>query len=108
MKLETLAIHAGQHPDPASGAVMTPIVLSSTFAQQGPGHHKGYEYSRSGNPTRNTLEACAAALEGGEARPRLQLGLRGHHRPSCTPSAPAITSCAATTCTAAPSASSTR
>jgi cystathionine beta-lyase/cystathionine gamma-synthase len=64
MKLETLAIHAGQHPDPISGAVMTPIVLSSTFAQDGPGHHKGYEYSRTGNPTRNTLEACAAALEG--------------------------------------------
>lgn len=64
MKLETLAIHAGQHPDPTSGAVMTPIVLSSTFAQEGPGHHKGYDYSRSGNPTRNTLEACGAALEG--------------------------------------------
>lgn len=64
MKLETLAVHAGQHPDPTSGAVMPPIVLSSTFAQQGPGVHKGYEYSRSGNPTRNTLEACLAALEG--------------------------------------------
>ena len=63
--LDTLAIHAGQDPDPASGAVMTPIVLSSTFAQAGPGRHKGYEYSRSGNPTRNALEACLAALEGG-------------------------------------------
>ncbi|MEI8256681.1 MAG: cystathionine gamma-synthase [Deltaproteobacteria bacterium] len=66
MKLETLAIHAGQHPDPTSGAVMTPIVLSSTFAQNGPGVHQGYEYSRSGNPTRNTLEALIAALEGGK------------------------------------------
>jgi cystathionine beta-lyase/cystathionine gamma-synthase len=66
MKLDTLAVHAGQHPDPTSGAVMTPIVLSSTFAQDGPGEHKGYEYSRSGNPTRNTLEACIAALEGGK------------------------------------------
>ncbi|MBL8679075.1 MAG: PLP-dependent transferase [Myxococcales bacterium] len=66
MKLETLAVHAGQHPDPTSGAVMTPIVLSSTFAQDGPGEHKGFEYSRSGNPTRNTLEACIAALEGGK------------------------------------------
>lgn len=66
MKIETLAIHGGQHPDPTSGAVMPPIVLSSTFAQQGPGKHKGYEYSRSGNPTRNTLEACVAALEGGK------------------------------------------
>jgi cystathionine gamma-synthase/cystathionine gamma-lyase len=64
MKLDTLAVHAGQHPDPVSGAVMPPIVLSSTFAQDGPGVHKGYEYSRSGNPTRNTLEACIAALEG--------------------------------------------
>ena len=64
MKIETLAIHAGQHPDPTSGAVMTPIVLSSTFAQEGPGHHKGYDYSRSGNPTRGTLEACAAARAG--------------------------------------------
>ncbi len=64
MKLDTLAVHAGQHPDPTSGAVMPPIVLSSTFAQDGPGVHKGYEYSRSGNPTRNTLEACIAALEG--------------------------------------------
>lgn len=65
MKFDTLAVHAGQHPDPTSGAVMPPIVLSSTFAQDGPGVHKGYEYSRSGNPTRNTLEACIAALEGG-------------------------------------------
>ena len=63
--LETLAIHAGQEPDPTSGAVMTPIVLASTFAQDGPGAHKGYEYSRSGNPTRHALERCLAALEGG-------------------------------------------
>src|SRR5215510_11214547 len=64
--LDTLAIHAGQDPDPTSGAVMVPIVLSSTFAQNGPGRHKGYEYSRSGNPTRRALEACLAALEGGK------------------------------------------
>jgi cystathionine gamma-synthase/cystathionine gamma-lyase len=64
--LDTLAIHAGQHPDPTSGAVMTPIVLASTFAQDGPGQHKGYEYSRSDNPTRHALEGCMAALEGGE------------------------------------------
>src|SRR5882762_5994310 len=64
--LDTLAIHAGQEPDPTSGAVMMPIVLSSTFAQNGPGRHKGYEYSRSGNPTRRALESCLAALEGGE------------------------------------------
>ncbi|MBM4357629.1 MAG: cystathionine gamma-synthase [Deltaproteobacteria bacterium] len=63
--LDTAAIHAGQHPDPVSGAVMTPIVLSTTFAQESPGRHKGYEYSRSGNPTRKALEDCSAALEGG-------------------------------------------
>jgi cystathionine gamma-synthase/cystathionine gamma-lyase len=62
--LETLAIHGGQAPDPVSGAVMTPIVLASTFAQDGPGHHKGFEYARTGNPTRNTLERCLATLEG--------------------------------------------
>lgn len=64
LSLDTLAIHAGQEPDPSSGAVMQPIVLSSTFAQDGPGAHKGFEYSRSGNPTRNALERCLAALEG--------------------------------------------
>jgi cystathionine beta-lyase/cystathionine gamma-synthase len=62
--IDTLCIHAGQHPDPVSGAVMTPIVLSSTFAQDGPGVHKGYDYSRAGNPTRTALEECLAALEG--------------------------------------------
>jgi cystathionine beta-lyase/cystathionine gamma-synthase len=62
--LDTLAVHAGQPPDPVSGAVMQPIVLASTFAQSGPGEHKGFEYGRSGNPTRNALEACVAALEG--------------------------------------------
>jgi len=65
ISIDTLAIHAGQEPDPTSGAVMTPIVMSSTFAQTSPGVHKGYEYSRSGNPTRKALEACIAALEGG-------------------------------------------
>ncbi len=65
LSLDTLAIHAGQPPDPVSGAVMTPIVLASTFAQEGPGAHKGFEYSRSGNPTRRALESCIAALEGG-------------------------------------------
>ncbi len=65
-KIDTLCIHAGQEPDPVSGAVMTPIVLSSTFWQDGPGGHKGYDYSRAGNPTRTALEACLAALEGGK------------------------------------------
>jgi cystathionine gamma-synthase/cystathionine gamma-lyase len=66
LSFDTLAVHAGQPPDPSSGAVMTPIVLSSTFAQEGPGQHKGFEYSRSGNPTRKALEACVAAIEGGK------------------------------------------
>lgn len=64
LALDTLCIHAGQDPDPISGAVMTPIVLSSTFAQDGPGGHKGFDYSRAGNPTRDALEKCLAALEG--------------------------------------------
>ncbi len=62
---ETLAIHAGQDPDPTTGAVVTPIYATSTYAQDGVGQHKGYEYSRSGNPTRTALETCLAALEGG-------------------------------------------
>src|SRR5215831_15088585 len=66
LHLDTLAIHAGQEPDPTSGAVMTPIVLASTFAQDGPGKHKGFEYSRTDNPTRRTLERCIAALEGAD------------------------------------------
>ncbi|GAB4213648.1 MAG: cystathionine gamma-synthase [Sandaracinaceae bacterium] len=66
LHLDTLAIHGGQEPDPVSGAVMTPIVLASTFAQDGPGNHKGFEYARTDNPTRRTLEHCLAALEGGK------------------------------------------
>jgi cystathionine gamma-lyase len=61
----TLAIHAGQEPDPVTGAVMTPIYYTSTYAQDGPGEHKGYEYSRTHNRTRFALEANLAALEGG-------------------------------------------
>ena len=64
-RFETLAIHAGQQPDPSTGAVMTPIYQTSTYAQQGVGRHQGYEYSRTGNPTRTALEACLAELEGG-------------------------------------------
>ncbi len=63
--IETLAIHAGQQPDPSTGAVMTPIYQTSTYVQSAVGVHKGYEYSRTGNPTRTALEDCLAALEGG-------------------------------------------
>ena len=61
----TKAIHAGQQPDPSTGAIMTPIYASSTYVQQSPGVHQGYEYSRSHNPTRKALEDCIAALENG-------------------------------------------
>jgi cystathionine gamma-lyase len=66
LRLETLAIHAGQRPDPTTGAIMTPVYLTSTYVQDGPGVHKGYEYSRTQNPTRHALEGCLAALEGGK------------------------------------------
>ncbi|MCM2323680.1 MAG: cystathionine gamma-synthase [Oligoflexia bacterium] len=59
----TLAIHAGQDPDPRTGAVMTPIYQTSTYAQESPGQHRGYEYSRTDNPTRTAYQACVAALE---------------------------------------------
>jgi cystathionine gamma-lyase len=64
MRFDTLAIHAGQEPDPTTGAIMTPVYLTSTYVQAGPGEHKGYEYSRTKNPTRTALEGCLAALEG--------------------------------------------
>jgi cystathionine gamma-lyase len=64
---ETKAIHAGQEPDPTTGAIMTPISVSSTYVQESPGVHKGYDYSRSINPTRKALESCIAELEGGLA-----------------------------------------
>ena len=62
----TRAIHAGQGAEPATGATVVPIYATSTFTQEAPGRHKGYEYSRSGNPTRTALETCLAALENGE------------------------------------------
>lgn len=65
-KFGTLAIHAGQDPDPTTGAVMVPIYQVSTYAQDGVGGHKGYEYSRTDNPTRTPLQACLAALEGAQ------------------------------------------
>ncbi|RDZ27126.1 cystathionine gamma-synthase [Lysobacter silvisoli] len=63
--LGTIAIHAGQSPDPSTGAVMTPIYATSTYAQSSPGVHQGFEYSRSHNPTRFAYEGCVAGLEGG-------------------------------------------
>jgi len=64
--IDTRAIHAGQEPDEDTGALMTPIFANSTYVQDGPGNHRGYEYSRTGNPTRTDLEENLASLEGGE------------------------------------------
>lgn len=66
MKFATKTIHAGIHPDPLTGAVMTPIYQTSTYAQESPGKHKGYEYARTQNPTRDVLQANLAALENGK------------------------------------------
>lgn len=63
MKLNTKIIHAGVEPDPSTGAIMTPIFQTSTYVQTGPNEHKGYDYSRAGNPTRTALETAFAALE---------------------------------------------
>ncbi len=71
----TRAIHAGQPADPATGATVVPIYATSTYTQEAPGKHKGYEYSRTGNPTRAALETCLAALEEGEACAAFASGL---------------------------------
>lgn len=65
MQFDTLAVHAGMEPDVGTGAIMTPIYQTSTYVQETPGQHKGYEYSRTQNPTRRVLETAVAALEGG-------------------------------------------
>jgi cystathionine gamma-synthase len=70
MRFETDAIHAGQQPDPTTGAVVVPVYATSTYVQDAPGEHRGFEYSRTGNPTRQALEVALAALEGiGEDEP---------------------------------------
>ncbi len=66
MKLATKLIHAGVEPDPATGAIMTPVYQTSTFAQSSPGVHQGYDYSRAGNPTRAALEKALAVIENGQ------------------------------------------
>ncbi len=75
--LGTRAIHAGQNPDPSTGAIMVPIYATSTYVQQSPGVHKGYEYSRTQNPTRMAYERCIADLEGGAAGFAFASGLAG-------------------------------
>ena len=66
MKIETKFIHSGQKPDPSTGAIMTPIYQTSTFYQETPGKHNGFEYARTGNPTRNALEKNLAGIESGK------------------------------------------
>src|SRR2546423_3525390 len=66
MDFETRAIHEGQEPDPATGAVTVPIYQTSTYVQDAVGEHKGYDYSRVANPTRTALQLCLASLEGAE------------------------------------------
>ena len=77
MRFDTLAIHAGQEPEPTTGAIMTPVFLTSTYVQDGPGEHKGYEYSRTQNPTRKALQDCLAALEGARYGAAFASGLAG-------------------------------
>ena len=74
-RFATRAVHAGQHPDPTTGAVMTPIYATSTYVQESPGVHKGYEYARTQNPTRGAFEACVADLENGAAGFAFALGM---------------------------------
>src|SRR5262245_23780028 len=69
LRLATLVIHGGQSPDPVTGAVMPPISLATTYAQESPGRHKGFEYTRSHNPTRYALERCMASIEGSTLSP---------------------------------------
>jgi cystathionine beta-lyase/cystathionine gamma-synthase len=76
-RFATQAVHAGQAPDPTTGATIPPIYLTSTYTQAAPGEHKGYDYARAGSPTRDNLEACLAALEGGAACAAFASGLAG-------------------------------
>lgn len=76
---ETLAIHAGQAPDETTGAVVTPIYQTSTYAQEAVGKHRGYEYSRTANPTRTALQGCLAALEGADHGLAFASGLAAEH-----------------------------
>ena len=76
-KFETKVVHAGVHPDPTTGAIMTPIFATSTYVQTSPGKHKGYDYARLDNPTRTALQEALAALEGGTYALALSSGVTG-------------------------------
>src|ERR671929_103120 len=77
MDFETRAIHEGQEPDPATGAIITPIYQTSTYVQEGVGKNKGYDYPRSGNPTRTALERCLASLESADHGVAFSSGIAG-------------------------------
>lgn len=79
MNFSTKAIHAGQEPDKSTGSIITPIYQTSTYFQEGVNIHKGYEYSRTGNPTRSVLETCLAALENGKHGLAFASGLAAEH-----------------------------
>src|SRR2546427_5533888 len=82
MGFKTDAIHAGQEPDPTTGAVTIPIYQTSTYVQEGIGKHKGFEYARTQNPTRMALEKNMAVLEGGEAGYAFSSGMAGTTAPT--------------------------
>ncbi|MBI5865781.1 MAG: PLP-dependent transferase [Planctomycetes bacterium] len=84
MKIATQAIHVGQEPDPTTGATVPPIYATSTFTQEAPGKHKGYEYARGTNPTRDALARCLAALEGGAAGMSFASGLAATNALVCS------------------------
>lgn len=79
MRFATKTIHVGQDPDPSTGATVPPIYATSTFTQEAPGKHKGYEYARGTNPTRDALSKCLAAIEGGESALSFASGLAATH-----------------------------
>jgi hypothetical protein len=99
----TRAIHAGQQPDPTTGAVMTPIYATSTYAQESPGVHKGFVYARGHNPTRFAFEQCVADLESGTAGFAFASG-HGRRVDGAGAARPATTCWRWTTSTAAPTA----
>ena len=107
-RFSTICIHAGQEPDPATGAIITPIYPDSTYVQEELGQHKGFEYARTQNPTRAALEANLAAIEGGTGRVRVRLGHGGDRRDRHACCRSATTSSSPTTSTAERSGSSTR
>jgi len=104
MRFETRAIHVGQDPDDAFGAVSVPIYQTSTYAQPAVGKPKAWDYARGGNPTREALQVALASLEGGSARCRSRVAWAPPRR-CCSPWNQAITSSWLTTCTEGPTGS---